>query len=502
MAISRRQFMAAATAASLSSFAGTLLAAPSRHLDGVGEIEQSSATALARAIRSGLLSSEEVVEVYLQRINALNGTLNAIVQLDLQGAIAAARRADKQRASGMKLGALHGVPITIKDSLDTAGMVSTAGTLGRAAFVPQADATVVARLRAAGAIVLGKTNTPELTFSLETDNLVYGRTVNPYDVKRSPGGSSGGAAAAIAAGMSALDVGSDTGASVRYPAHCCGIAGLKPTHGRVPRTGHIISFAGVSESLTTLGPLARRVEDLDLILRIIAGPDSYDPHIAPAPIGDAGKVNLNGLRAATYTQVGQVDASEATMKAIGSASDSLRDAGVTIESTSPPRLTEAIDLFFGMFAGDGGEGLKGFLDMLGTTEPSAPVRAALKLLNQGAMSTKQYNNFVVGLDLWRSELLAFMDRYDVLICPVSAHPAPKSLTTFETREDVLPPELFAYTAPFNLTGWPVAVVRIGQAVGDLPIGVQIVAKPWREDVALAVAAHLEKSLGGFVAPVL
>lgn len=186
--------MAAAATVSLSSFAGKLLATPSRQADGDGGIGQASATELARAIRGGQLSSEEVVEAYLQRIEALNGTLNAIVQLDREGAIAAARRADKQRASGTKLGALHGVPITIKDSLDTAGMVSTAGTLGRAAFVPQADAAVVARLRAAGAIVLGKTNTPELTLSLETDNLVYGRTVNPYDVTRSPGGSSGGAA--------------------------------------------------------------------------------------------------------------------------------------------------------------------------------------------------------------------------------------------------------------------------------------------------------------------
>ena len=199
MTISRREFMAAVTAASLSSLAGPLPASPSRQLDGVGRIEHISATSLARAIRTGLLSSEEVVEHYLQRINALNGTLNAIVQPDSEGAIAAARRADQQRASGMELGALHGVPITIKDSLDTAGMVSTAGTLGRAAFVPPADATVVARLKSAGAIVLGKTNTPELTFSLETDNLVYGRTVNPYDTSRSPGGSSGGSAAAVAA---------------------------------------------------------------------------------------------------------------------------------------------------------------------------------------------------------------------------------------------------------------------------------------------------------------
>ncbi len=502
MSLSRRKFLAAAVAATVYAGAGSSLAQATRKLQTGDDIAQASATSLARAIREKSLSSVEVVESYLRRIDALNGTLNAIVQLDAEGAIAAARRADAQLANGADLGALHGLPITIKDSLDTAGMVSTAGTLGRAAFVPQADATVVARLKAAGAIVLGKTNTPELTLSLETDNLVYGRTVNPYDFARSPGGSSGGAAAAIAAGMSALDVGSDTGASVRYPAHCCGIAGLKPTHGRVPRTGHIVSFAGVTESLTTLGPLARHVEDLELALRIIAGPDPYDPHIAAPPLGNPGEIGLKGLRAAVFTDVGQVAASAATVAAIGSATDALRDADVTIEMKSPPRLTEVMDIFLGLFAGDGGEGLTGFLDMLGTTEPSPQLRAALEIMKEGAMSTAQFNGLVVNLDLWRSELLAFMGQYDVLICPVCAHPAPRSLTTFETSEHVLPPELFAYTAPFNLTGWPVAVVRIGTAAGDLPIGVQIVAKPWREDVALAVAAHLESAFGGFVPPPL
>ncbi len=475
---------------------------PTRTLKEGGEIADASATEIAQAIRDGSLSSVEVVEACLKRIDLLNGKLNAVVHLDGEGAIAAARRADAELATGSNRGALHGVPITIKDSYDTAGMVSTAGTQGRAAFIPEADATVVARLKAAGAIVLGKTNTPELTLSLETDNVVYGRTVNPYDMARSPGGSSGGAAAAVAAGMSVLDIGSDTGASVRYPAHCCGIAGLKPTHGRVPRTGHIISFAGVTESLTTLGPLARRVEDLDLVFRLIAGPDAYDPFIAPVPFGDPGAIDLKGLRAAVYTDISPVTASESTVKAIGSATDVMRDAGVSVETATPPRLIESLDIFLGLFAGDGGEGLQGFLDMLGTSEPSAQMIAALEVMKAGSMSSAEYQGLVMTLDLWRSEMLAFMNQYDLLICPVSAHPAPQSLTTWETREDILPPDLFAYTAPFNLTGWPVAVVRIGTAPGGLPVGVQVVAKPWREDVALAVAAQLEDALGGFVPPAL
>lgn len=502
MSLSRRNFLAAATAAALYAGAGASIAQTTRKLRTDEDITRASANALARAIRDKSLSSVEVVEAYLRRIDRLNGALNAIVQLDAEGAIAAARLADQRLADGANLGALHGVPITIKDSLDTAGMVSTAGTLGRAEFVPQADATIVARLKAAGAIVLGKTNTPELTLSLETDNLVYGRTANPYNLKHSPGGSSGGAAAAVAAGMSALDVGSDTGASVRYPAHCCGIAGLKPTHGRVPRTGHIVSFFGVTESLTTLGPLARHVEDLDTIFRIIAGPDPYDPHIVPAPIGDFASVRLGRLRAAIFTDASNVSASEATVSAIGSASDALRDAGVTVEQNTPPRLDETLGMFFGLFAADGGEGLHGFLDMLGTTQTSPQLRAGLEAMKGLELSTSQLNGLVANLDLWRSELQAFMDPYDVLLCPVYEHAAPEYLTRWESLDDVLPPELFAYTVPFNLTGWPVAVVRIGTADSGLPIGVQVVAKPWREDVALAVAAHLESTLGGFVPPAL
>ena len=182
--------------------------------------------------------------------------------------------------------------MTVKDSHDAEGVVSTGGTLGRRDFVPDADATAVARMRAAGAIVLGKTNTPELTLSFETDNLVYGRTNNPYDVSRTPGGSSGGAGAIIAAGGSPLDLGTDTGGSIRVPSAFCGIAGLKPTSGRVSRAGHIVPWGlGGMDALTTIGPMARRVEDLRLVLPIIAGPDGIDPFIHPVPLGDPDAVN-------------------------------------------------------------------------------------------------------------------------------------------------------------------------------------------------------------------
>ncbi|HET9436436.1 MAG TPA: amidase family protein, partial [Candidatus Limnocylindrales bacterium] len=216
------------------------------------------------------------------------------------GAVEAATRADTALRRGDRVGPIHGVPFTAKDSLDTAGVTTTAGTIGWRDRVPDRDATVVARLKAAGAILLGKTNTPEFTWSDETDNDVYGRTSNPYDLERTPGGSSGGAAAIVAAAGSPFDVGSDTGDSIRQPAHVCGVAGLKPTSGRIPRTGHWPGYAGYFQSFTQLGPIARRVEDLELLLPILAGPDGIDPHVVPAPLGDAGRVAMRGLRVVMF----------------------------------------------------------------------------------------------------------------------------------------------------------------------------------------------------------
>jgi amidase len=208
-------------------------------------------TELAEAIRAKHVSSLEVVRACLRRIAEVNPTINAVVRL-ADDAEDRARTADAALAAGAEHGPLHGVPFTIKDSLDTAGLVTTAGTTGWAGRVPGRDATVVARLKAAGGILLGKTNTPEFTWSDETDNLVYGRTNNPYDPERTPGGSSGGPGAIVAAGGSPFDIGSDTGDSIRQPSHVCGIAGIKPTSGRVPRTGHTPSFRGILESLTQL----------------------------------------------------------------------------------------------------------------------------------------------------------------------------------------------------------------------------------------------------------
>ncbi|MEC9278036.1 MAG: amidase, partial [Chloroflexota bacterium] len=224
----------------------------------MNEILYASAKGISQAIQDKKVSALEVVEAHLRRIEEVNPKLNAVVHLASDRAIAEARKADSAMAKGELTGILHGLPMTVKDSHDAQGLVSTGGTKGRETFVPKSDATVVSRMRSEGAIVLGKTNTPELTLAFETDNLIYGRTNNPYDLDRTPGGSSGGAGAIIASGGSPIDLGTDTGGSVRVPSGFCGIAGLKPTSGRVPRTGHIISHSlGAIASLPTVGPLAR-----------------------------------------------------------------------------------------------------------------------------------------------------------------------------------------------------------------------------------------------------
>src|SRR5438270_11893297 len=262
------------------------------------ELVYTSATSLAQAIRDKRVSSQEVVEAYIHRIEAVNPQLNAVVQLTADSALAQARQADVALARGEINGPLHGVPITIKDSFDTMGVISTAGTKGRASYVPQQDATAVARMRAAGAILLGKTNLPELSMAYESDNLIYGRTNNPYDLSRTPGGSSGGESAIIAAGGSPLGLGTDGFGSIRIPSHFCGIAGLKPTSGRIPFTGLLPHGFGALARVRHVGPMDRYVEALISTLRVLAGPDFRDSTIVATPLGDPNGVALAGLKLA------------------------------------------------------------------------------------------------------------------------------------------------------------------------------------------------------------
>jgi amidase len=458
------------------------------------DIASMSATRLATAIRRREVSCVEVVDAYLRRIEALNPSLNALVQLNADSARASAIAADRALTHRGHVGPLHGVPITVKDSFDTAGIISTAGTTGRRSFVPSRDATVVTRLRSAGAIILGKSNTPELTLSYETDNLVYGRTNNPYDLTRTPGGSSGGAGAAIAAGCSPLDICSDTGGSIRVPSHFCGIAGLKPTSGRVPRTGHIISSAGVFQAFTQPGPMARRVEDLITVLPILAGPDGLDPWIAPIPLRDPNAVSLRGLRIRVHGDNGIRMPSESCIRSVHDAGNALSAAGCRIEEFKPSEIAVTYDLGNRLWRVAGATSVKRLLAACGTTEVSPPLRPWLK--SAATAPSEEWTALLEQLDRSRSRGLALFEGCDALLCPPCGYTALEHGATM--REDL--DSGFSYSEVFNYLGWPSAVVRCGTTAGGLPVGVQIVAAPWREDIVLAVARVLETSLGGWQPP--
>jgi amidase len=449
----------------------------------------------AAALARGEVSSRELVLAHLDRIEQVNPLLNAVVALAPESALAAADRADRERAEGRRHGVLHGVPMTIKDCLDTAGVVTTGGTLGRVGFVPDRDATAVARLRRAGAILLGKTNTPELTLYYDTNNLVHGRTHNPYDTTRSPGGSSGGAAAIVAACGAAFELGTDTGGSIRLPAHFCGIAGLKPTTGRVPGTGLIIPPGSPVDALTQIGPLARRVDDLYPVLRAISGPDDIDSQAVPAPLRDPARVRVDRLRVAWFADNGILPASADVRTVIEAAARSLEGVCARVEEKRPDGIEETVTLYVRRFGTDGGAWVRRLLEQYGTKRPFPFLRWAKALDDQPASA---WTELLASTQAVCARMLGFMRDHDVLLCPAHAYAAlPPDELMAEARRPA-----FAYTQTWNVTGWPAGVVRAGASAEGLPVGVQVVAKPWREDIVLAVMRRIEQASGGWRMPAL
>jgi amidase len=433
-------------------------------------LTSASATSFARLIAAREVTAREVVEAHLRRIEAVDGQVNAVVQLDAERALSSAGAADGAVARREPLGPLHGVPFTVKDTIAAAGIEMAMGAPERAGVVPPADATAVARVKAAGGILLGKTNCPVYGGGIETENPVYGRTSNPFDLARTPGGSSGGEAAIVAAQGSPCGIGTDSGASVRLPAHFCGLASIKPSAGRVPLTG-VLDDEGqlgtLGDPRTQVGPLARSVDDVELLLRILAGPDGVDGGVAPVSLGDSGDVELRGMRIAVQTDNGLDVPTPETAQAVATAAEALGAAGATVEQARHP---------------DGGHELT--IEVWSSYGEGVGAAELWQLLRRW--------------DGFRSRMLAFAARYDLLVCPVFSSPA-RLHGTMNVPGELDPT---SWTTPHSLTGWPAATVRTGTSAEGLPIDVQLVGRPWRDDVALAAARLLERELGAWPPPSL
>lgn len=456
------------------------------------DIPHGSVASLAKLIQGKKVSSTELVAACLKRVEGVNSKLNAVVLLSPERALREARDADSALSRKNVKGPLHGVPMTVSDSFDTAGMISTGGTLGRKGYIPSRDATVVARLRKAGAILLGKTNVGELSLVDQTDNLVYGRSFNPYNVACVPGGSAGGAAAIVAAGASPFDIGGDIVGGLRLAAHCCGVAAIKPTHGLVPRTGHIIDYGGICDPCNQIGLVARWVDDLALLLPVIAGQDFRDAAIVPFPLRKPEETDLKALRLAFYVKNADESPADAETSAmIRSAVGFLGPSVLSVKEDCPRDLMKEAEDVRARFEGaDDRAWVKRLLGKHGTTNTHPGLLLMGKLV-----TSAEFTELAERLDSCRSRLLQWFSNYDVILCPVDAQPAPPYRD--ESGSPPQYPRDFGYTGIFNLTGWPAAVVRTGTSASGLPIGLQVVGRPWREDVVLAVARIAESRMGGW-----
>ncbi len=440
---------------------------------------------MAAAVRDGTLTPLEILDAHLQKIAALNPALNAIVALDAERARAEARAHSRR-------GTLAGVPLTIKSSLDVQGLPSECGSRLRAGHRAEADAPLVARLRNAGALILGVTNTPEFLMAWETDNALYGCTKNPWDLTRTPGGSSGGESAAIAAGLSAGGIGSDGGGSIRVPAHFTGICGLKPTPGRIPATGHFPASVGPFVQLGVVGPMARTVADVRLIFEACAGLDWGDVRTVDLPVRS---FKTAGVRVAWFDHNGVAPVTPETALAVRSAASALANAGLEVEQRFPKGLDGFFDLFILFFVQCGIVFLQPLVDELGD-------RISPTLRNYWTQATARprpgFSELALGWakrDSMRLELLEQMRRFPILLSPVSSTPAfhhgEREWDVEGRRVAYL--ESFSYCELANVLGLPAAVVPAGTSPDGLPIGVQIIGRPFEEELVLAVAEIIESA---------
>ncbi|TAL66500.1 MAG: amidase [Legionella sp.] len=471
----------------------------------MGKLCSLSGKTIVELVKKREVSCAEVMQDHLAQVAKVNPLINAMIQhLSPEEALKQAHFADKQISQSKELGTLHGLPVTIKDAREVRGFLCTYGNQSPLNFVAKKDSTVAARLRNAGAIITGITNIPDFSMSYETDNSLYGRTRNPYDLNRSPGGSSGGEAALIAACGSYLGIGADSGGSIRQPAHNCGITGLKPTLGLIPDTGvfpHNGSY-GIFKDILTQGPMARYVEDLIQILPIISGPDGVDPNTKPIAVRNPAEVDLSQLRIVTYTANGIVAPRQDIAEVVNKASYLLKSEVRSVEEQYPKISKETYSMFEELFfyGGDGGQWLIDQMHHMQVTTVEKPFQAILDRAALCHFSVTELRRRLVLVEEFKYTMSAFMEEYDVIICPAATTPANLYEQKMELTEGFDLAYDLTYNLPYNITGWPAVVVRCGTSDEGLPIGVQVIAKAWRDDIALAVAKRLEELMGGWLAP--
>jgi fatty acid amide hydrolase len=502
-------------------------------------ITEMSATALTEHIASGDITAREVVEAHIERIEEVNPRLNAVVVKRYDAARAEAAEADRQRRAGRPVGLLHGLPVTVKECLDLEGTASTFGIPSRAGHRAESDELHVSRLRQAGAIVLGKTNVAQLLFYYESDNPLYGRSLNPWNVARTPGGSSGGEAAIIATGGSALGLGTDIGGSVRIPAAFCGLASIKPTAGRAPDPGRFSVPYGQQAVTSQVGVMARHVEDVALGLEVING--GRDPQVEPPmPLGDYRAVDVRQLRIAFYTDDGSFGVAPAVRRTVEEAAQMLRKLGAQVTAWTPPDALYAQNLLYGVFVADGGAMMKKMLggakrtpqiaQLLSAAGLPRPITTVARLLLNavgqhglaeglrgfGHRDTAHYWRLVEEIADYRDRFADSLDQasggpFDAILAPVCSLPA---FTHGASRELIT---AGAHACLYNVLGYPAGVVPVSRVREDeevgrtptrdmiektargveqgsagLPIGVQVIARQWREHVVLGVMNTLQQ----------
>jgi Asp-tRNA(Asn)/Glu-tRNA(Gln) amidotransferase A subunit family amidase len=450
------------------------------------------AVELLSMLRRGQISPLELAGEYIQQIERLNPQLRALVDFDAERVREQARALEN--STGVR-GPLYGLPMTIKASIATAGYRCEVGSLLHRGNIPRENATVVDRLKQAGALVLGTTNCPEFLMAYESDNRLYGRTANPWDLERTAGGSSGGESAAVAAGLSAAGLGSDSGGSVRQPAHFTGICSLKPTPGRIPARGHLGSCDGPFAILGAVGPMARTVRDLTLLFITLSGHDALDPVSPPIGVRNESLEDLKRVPIAFFEDDGPV--TPETRQAVRDAARALEHQGFSVRPFRPKALEEARQLWWKFFVRGGAMLLdplvRGrqdqlsptFLDFLSIAHREPPLTATEML------------SAWMDCDHVRRKLLAEMENFPILLCPVCAIPAfrhgEREWDVDGQRLEYL--DAMRYTQWFNLLGAPAAVVPVGRSPEGLPIGVQIVGRPFEDERVLGIAAAVEASFG-------